>query len=231
MYREGQKIITKSNEHDENYRVGIFVAYNDALKSPDNIPMIEIEGITYTCFGITMPFTTSLTARLDKLTPKHQWEFLCAIKSWDSGNQFIIMRGLPGSGKSTLARKLAGLTGQVFSTDDFFSMTGEYIFNPTRLGKAHKWNQNRSKAAFSANIPIIVIDNTNTTISEMRNYLPHIELARLYGYQVFIAEPDTDWRFNVDELVLKNSHGVPKEAIQRMADRYAHDVRLEDILF
>ena len=44
------------------------------------------------------------------------------------------MRGLPGSGKSTLARKIADKTGLVYSTDDFFMINGEYVFEPKMIG-------------------------------------------------------------------------------------------------
>lgn len=36
----------------------------------------------------------------------------------------ILMRGVPGSGKSTKAKKLAGTSGIVYSTDDFFMKNG-----------------------------------------------------------------------------------------------------------
>jgi len=145
---------------------------------------------------------------------------------------FILMRGLPGSGKSTKAKELAGEQGQVFSTDDFFCLNEEqeYKFDKQKLGKAHTWNQRRSLAAVEANIPIIVIDNTNTTIREMRSYLPHIELAQRLGYEVRIEEPETWWQFDVYELDRKNTHDVPKEHIQKMLNRYVKDVTVEDIL-
>jgi hypothetical protein len=82
-----------------------------------------------------------------------------------------------------------------------------------------------------ANIPIVVIDNTNTTLREIRSYLPHIELARQLGYTVRIEEPETSWRFDLDELACLNSHGVPKAAIEKMLNRYAKDVQVEDVIF
>lgn len=44
------------------------------------------------------------------------------------------MRGVPGSGKSTKAKKLAGNAGYIFSTDDFFIVKGEYVYDPKMIG-------------------------------------------------------------------------------------------------
>jgi adenylate kinase family enzyme len=52
-----------------------------------------------------------------------------------------ILRGLPGSGKSTLAKSLSNaLTGHI-EADMFFvdKESGEYRFDPTKLGQAHSW--------------------------------------------------------------------------------------------
>jgi len=51
------------------------------------------------------------------------------------------MRGLPGSGKSTLAKKLAGENGLVYSTDDFFYVNGQYIFDGKMIPEYHRKNQ------------------------------------------------------------------------------------------
>lgn len=146
--------------------------------------------------------------------------------------QFILLRGLPGSGKSTKARELAGDLGQVFASDDFFCMNTEkeYRFDLSKLGIAHAWNKRRSLFAIKTGVPIVVVDNTNTTLKELRGYLPHIELAQELGYDVRIEESETFWRFDVEELFKRNTHNVPKETIQKMLNRYAKDVTVEDIL-
>ena len=47
-----------------------------------------------------------------------------------------------------------------------------------------------------------------------------------------IEEPETDWWKNkdIDEMFNRNSHGVPRDAIERMINRYAPDVTVDDIL-
>lgn len=127
-----------------------------------------------------------------------------------------IMRGVSGSGKSTLAKSLAS-EENIFSTDEFFMVNGEYRFNPSKLGVAHKWNFDRVKNAVMNGVSPIVVDNTNTQSWEAKNY---VQLAKENGYEVQVREPSTPWAKDADELVKRNTHGVPKEAIGRMLSRY-----------
>lgn len=138
----------------------------------------------------------------------------------------IIMRGLPGSGKSTLAQKLltdhiaeGGKVGlcAIYATDDYFIHDGEYKFDGRQLSKAHQWNQSRFLRALDNNYSCVIVDNTHTQFWEMIKYL---ELAADNGYEVFIAESNTNWAKDVDKLLEMNTHGVPREAIQRMLDRW-----------
>lgn len=52
----------------------------------------------------------------------------------DAQKKLVIMRGLPGSGKSTLAKKIAGNSGVVYSTDDFFMVNGQYVYDSKMIG-------------------------------------------------------------------------------------------------
>ncbi|CAD6201428.1 GSCOCG00000228001-RA-CDS [Cotesia congregata] len=137
----------------------------------------------------------------------------------------VLMRGLPGSGKSTEARNLISTTLAkdpsiyVFSTDDFFQLhnRGVYTYDPTKLSEAHSRNHSRvSNAMISGRTPII-IDNTNLQIWEMR---PYVIMAADNGYIIEVLETNTSWADNVNELARKNTHGVPKEKIRIMLDRY-----------
>jgi tRNA uridine 5-carbamoylmethylation protein Kti12 len=140
----------------------------------------------------------------------------------------ILMRGLPGSGKSTLARKLADSSSPaIFSTDDFFMVDGEYRFNPKKLGAAHAWNLKRTVEALESEVEQVIVDNTNTQAWEMRGY---VEAARENGYAVEFRTPTTEWAFDVTECTKRNTHGVPREAIRAMRDRFEHSVTVESIL-
>lgn len=145
----------------------------------------------------------------------------------DSNKVLYVARGLSGSGKSTLAKKLAGDTGAIFSADDFFMNNGKYEFSTTKLGDAHQWNYKRATDAIRSGISPIVIDNTNVEAWEPKRY---VEFALSNGYRIEIAEPDTPWKFNAQELYKRNTHGVPLETIQKKLDSWQPDITVEDIL-
>jgi predicted kinase len=230
-FKKDDKVIVSSN--NSGFRIGTYIRNADLDNCPDDIPYVLIDDKEFMCFGHVLPYTEEMAERLSKLSPDDQFTLLTYLKDWGNGKRLILMRGLPGSGKSTKAKELAGEDGQIFSTDDFFCMNtdNEYRFDGSKLGQAHSWNQRRSLEAMRAGIPIVVIDNTNTTIREMRSYTEHISLAAQLGYTVSIAEPETSWKFDIEQLVAKNSHGVPEAAIQRMLNRYVKDVKVEDIVF
>lgn len=138
------------------------------------------------------------------------------VKIAEADKRLIMLRSLPGAGKSTLARRI-GQGGVVLSTDDFFMVNGRYLYDKEMIGQAHLWNQGRARQAMQKAINPVVIDNTNVTWDECR---PYAKLATDHGYEVSYAEPDTPWKFNVEELAKRNSHGVPKEVIQNMLDRW-----------
>ncbi|OCT96027.1 NEDD4-binding protein 2-like 1 [Xenopus laevis] len=141
-----------------------------------------------------------------------------------------LLRGLPGSGKTSLARKLKQdyPSALVFSTDDYFLMDdGTYLFDHELLPEAHKWNQKRARKAMKRGKTPIIIDNTNVQAWEMK---PYAVMALENQYQVLFLEPSTRWKFNVGELTRRNSHGVPREKIQRMKDVYDHNVTFQTVL-
>ena len=74
---------------------------------------------------------------------------------------------------------------------------------------------------------LIIIDNTNTERWEMKYYF---ELGFNNGYKIHILEPTTDWKFKPKLLASKNSHGVPKEKIVMMLDRYERDITVDKLI-
>ncbi|XP_033615869.1 NEDD4-binding protein 2-like 1 [Fukomys damarensis] len=116
----------------------------------------------------------------------------------------------------------------IFSTDDFFAREdGAYEFNPDFLEEAHEWNQKRARKAMRNGISPIIIDNTNLHAWEMK---PYAVMALENNYEVIFREPDTRWKFNVQELARRNVHGVPREKIHRMKERYEHNVTFHSVL-
>ncbi|PJF20411.1 MAG: hypothetical protein CUN56_16310, partial [Phototrophicales bacterium] len=123
--------------------------------------------------------------------------------------------------------KQLGEGGVVLSTDDFFMRDGKYYYDPSLIGKAHNWNQQRAYRAIEQGISPIVIDNTNVQAWEPR---PYVAAGRAAGYQIRVVEPDTEWKFDPEELANRNTHGVPLEAIQKMINRWDHDITPDDIM-
>ncbi|NXA37568.1 N42L1 protein, partial [Eudromia elegans] len=115
----------------------------------------------------------------------------------------------------------------VLSTDDFFVRNGVYVFEPDLLEDAHRWNQARADKAMKNGKSPVIIDNTNIHAWEMK---PYVMMARENNYEVIFREPDTPWKFNVQELTSRNTHGVARHTIQRMKDEYEHGVTFHSVL-
>ncbi|NXB35737.1 N4BP2 protein, partial [Eulacestoma nigropectus] len=145
------------------------------------------------------------------------------------GQVLVLLRGVPGSGKSYLARNLLedNPGGIILSTDDYFYKHGQYHYDPDCLGEAHDWNKKRAKEAFEMRISPIIIDNTNVQAWEMK---PYVALAQQFKYKVMFQEPDTWWKFKPKELERRNIHGVSKEKIKRMLERYERCLTVRTIL-
>ncbi|XP_064297117.1 NEDD4-binding protein 2-like 1 [Phalacrocorax carbo] len=145
------------------------------------------------------------------------------------GGKLVLLRGLPGSGKSTLARQLKRdyPSAVILSTDDYFFENGVYVFEPDFLEDAHKWNQKRAHKAMKNGKSPVIIDNTNIHAWEMK---PYVMMARENRYEVIFQEPDTPWKFNVQELTRRNTHHVPRQKIQRMKEQYEHNVTFHSVL-
>jgi len=131
-----------------------------------------------------------------------------------------ILRGLPGTGKSMLADAL-GSEGSIFSTDSYFMVDGEYQFDPSKLGEYHKRNLEDATAFMERFGPhttpaTCVIDNTNTQHWE---YASYVDVAKKNGFIVQVITVDWDSK-HFALYAERNSHGVPIEAIQRMAERW-----------
>ena len=128
----------------------------------------------------------------------------------------ILLRGLPGSGKSSFAN-LIWASQVICEADQFFyDKEGNYNFDVTKLGQAHKACQEKVETFMKDNqnnhqfYPEIVVSNTSTTEKELQ---PYLDLALKYGYTVvsLIVE---------NRHGGKNIHGVPDEKLEAMRNRF-----------
>lgn len=135
----------------------------------------------------------------------------------------IILRGPSGCGKSTLAQKICDYArcpyrSHIFSTDDkFLDHYGRYKFRPELLPQHHATNQRQVMDACTRGISPIVVDNTNTMRWEMK---PYVSAAVANNYVLILLTVETPWSNNVKQLVTRSVHGVPKESIRNMVERF-----------
>ena len=132
-------------------------------------------------------------------------------------NKCFILRGIPGSGKSTLSKELSSkYKARLCSADDFHIWWGFGIYDWQGFNTAiaHKSCQMKFDACLAAKSNVIV-DNTNVRISDFKYYL---EKAYYALYDIYVLEPSTEWKYDVEKCNLLNQHNVPKETIQRMLD-------------
>lgn len=135
----------------------------------------------------------------------------------------ILMRGLPGSGKSTKAQSF-GLP--VYSTDDFFMVNGEYVFDGKKLIENHNKNFQRSKRAMESG-KSIVVDNCNLEYWEMKRY---VKVALDEGFKIRFEVPDTKWRFNVKECTRRCTKGIPEGVMKRLKDKWQPYATIKKVL-
>lgn len=140
------------------------------------------------------------------------------------------MRGLPGSGKSTKAERILSKFRDLHDTivcmcsaDDYFTDDhGNYNFDATKLGQAHGACRTKAEGAMSVGISLVVIDNTNTMQKEMN---PYIKMGKSFGYKTKIVMVGGTDEEDIKLYTSRNVHGVPEEAIRRMAGRIKESLK------
>lgn len=117
----------------------------------------------------------------------------------------LLIRGLPGSGKTTYARTLSDYVH--LETDMFFMKNGEYKWEGSELGRAHKWCQEEVKKTLLEGNNVCV-SNTFTKKWEMEAYF---DMAKELGISIKVIEMTGRY---------PNIHGVSEKHIQKMKDRW-----------
>jgi len=173
-----------------------------------------------------------------------------------------ILRGISGSGKSSVCSRLAagappGMAAVVASADDYFVVRGggTYAFDVSLLAAAHAACRTTFEDALAAGAPVVIVDNTNTTVSEYANYEEAVadvndsirrgvvpppvwpDAAAVGrdtgrgadGYDLVIVAITVR---DVDELAYlatRNRHGVPWDVLLRQFRRFQHDDRAAEL--
>lgn len=146
------------------------------------------------------------------------------MSEFNKSGTIYIMRGLPGTGKSALADVLRTIhpDSQVLSSDDFFydPKTGTHTFDKERIKEAHEWNFERYKKAIEANVPNIIVDNSNVKKYHYHHYLDY---GQRHNYLVSVVTiPHND--VSDQQLTERNVHGVSRETIRRMRKEFEWEI-------
>ncbi len=102
-----------------------------------------------------------------------------------------------------MARVLAMIGFKHFEADMFFESDAGYQFDASRIRDAHGWCQRMTREALAKG-ERVVVSNTFTQLRELDPYLSMVGNIR-------IVEAKGKWQ---------NLHGVPAEALERMAQRW-----------
>jgi predicted kinase len=129
--------------------------------------------------------------------------------------KLILIRGLPGAGKSSID---CGADYDASADDYFLDDAGEYQFDPAKLPAAHAWCLDIATKLIKGHASVAV-HNTFTQRWEME---PYIQLARETKARLIVLSL-FDGGLTDAELVERNIHGVPPQAIAQMRERFEHD--------
>jgi predicted kinase len=121
-----------------------------------------------------------------------------------------IMRGVPGSGKSTVARQIAGNTGVIHSTDDYFVTNGEYCFDSSKIHEHREATYRAFCESLKDGVEVVICDNTNIHPQHFRCYAKSAEKAGYLVAYVVMPHPDPEI------AARRNVHKVSEHAIRRM---------------
>ena len=125
-------------------------------------------------------------------------------------NTLILIRGLPGSGKSTEAKRImsqAPNSMRHLEADMYFILGDEYIFDASKLGKAHEWCQSTTENFLEKGYSVIV-SNTFTTLKEIK---PYEAIAKRLGVALEVRQMNNSF---------ESIHNVPEETLKKMKARW-----------
>lgn len=129
----------------------------------------------------------------------------------------IILKGTSHTGKSTFANLIA-YPACICCADDFFTdKEGNYNFDVTKLGQAHKACQAKFDDALKDDIITnIVIANTNTKPADYKYYVDKAEKAGLRVTYVILERRH-------DNI---NNHAVPNNVLEQQERNILSNLKL-----
>lgn len=141
-----------------------------------------------------------------------------------NSKRIIILRSKSGAGKSTFAGFLEQMawesdrTCEVCCADDWFTdLAGNYKFDASQLGKAHKACQEKAEELAIGNCETIIVANVNASPRDFKFYE---DLAVEYGYQVVRLIIEGGHHSG------QNNHFVPQETLDRQEKNLLASIQL-----
>ena len=120
-------------------------------------------------------------------------------------SELVLLRGQPGAGKSTFAAILARQQFLHVEADHWMvNERHEYEFNPSSLNYCHQQCLERTKTTLARGRNVVVAN----TFSKLWELEPYLQL----GYRTTVLHVEGNF---------DNVHGVSKEKVQEMKDKYA----------
>ena len=129
----------------------------------------------------------------------------------------VILRGIPGSGKSSFASFLNSRfleECRVHSVDDLHTSEGVFSWDESKAEALYHLNFSNFVKSLSEGFPLVVCDCINLEVSDFQIYL---DASRAFGYNPYVVTPDMP---TPDISEKRNLHGVTKEQIYKMIDRW-----------
>ena len=135
----------------------------------------------------------------------------------------LVLAGVSGSGKSTLSESLKyfidvyidnliiqGIEENcvIACAGDYFMQDGEYKFDASKLGAAHKQCKEKFEKAVEDEISLVIVANTNTVLSHTLPYLKYAEDNGYVSHYICMIP----WRKNQ-----KNTNQVPLKTLGKQS--------------
>lgn len=140
----------------------------------------------------------------------------------------VINRAVPGSGKTTITNCIVNEIEQndigvsVHSTDEYFMVEDQYIFEIDKLYEYHQKNLLEFRKSIEKNIDVIICDNTNIAPWQTE---PYTQLARENNYQIiYITLDPRELIKHVESqkvtLEKPDAHRVDEDILKNMIKEY-----------
>jgi len=88
------------------------------------------------------------------------------------------------------------------------------------IQNAHQESQEAARQAIENRSKMIIVDNTNVKVWNMRAYFQLAEKCPDKSYRVIVLEPQTTWALDPFTLVLKNKHSVTVDVLSKRISSY-----------